>query len=476
MAARSDTTPRRVEPRFGSSCRMAKVLVVDDEESIIWIFRKLIEGMGHQFLSASTGEKGIEIARADQPDLVFMDVKLPGMDGLTALEEVRRVAPRARYIVMTAHGTLDTAVRAMKLGAVEYLSKPVDLDQARALIEGSLKGAGTSREVESLRKTGNLGEIVGRSAQMQDVFKKIAAVAGSDANVLLLGESGTGKELLARAVHYNSNRSTGPFEAINCSSIPETLLESELFGHEKGAFTGAVRQKPGKFEVAGGGTVFLDEVGEISLTAQVKLLRFLEERKFERVGGTDSVSVDVRIVSATNQNLDERVREGRFREDLYFRLNVVRIDVPPLRDRRDDIPVLVAHFLDLARGAGVTSEALELLKNHTWPGNVRELRNAIERGVVLARGTPIRPEHLPESVTSPRPMGESDVEARVRELVERLIAQGMPGELYHMVEARWEKALLRRVLEQTGSNQVKAAELLGINRMTLRKKMEQYGL
>jgi DNA-binding NtrC family response regulator len=455
---------------------MAKVLVVDDEESIIWIFRKLIEGMGHQFLSASTGEKGIEIARADQPDLVFMDVKLPGMDGLTALEEVRRVAPRARYIVMTAHGTLDTAVRAMKLGAVEYLSKPVDLDQARALIQGSLKGAGTSREVESLRKTGNPGGIVGRSAQMQEVFKKIAAVAGSDANVLLLGESGTGKELLARAVHYNSNRSTGPFEAINCSSIPETLLESELFGHEKGAFTGAVRQKPGKFEVAGGGTVFLDEVGEISLTAQVKLLRFLEERKFERVGGTDSVSVDVRIVSATNQNLDERVREGRFREDLYFRLNVVRIDVPPLRDRRDDIPVLVAHFLDLARGAGVTTEALELLKNHNWPGNVRELRNAIERGVVLARGTPIRPEHLPESVTSPRPMGESDVEARVRELVEKLIAQGTPGGLYHMIEARWEKALLRRVLEQTGSNQVKAAELLGINRMTLRKKMEQYGL
>jgi len=455
---------------------MAKVLIVDDEESIIWIFRKLVEGMGHQCLSAATGEQGIEIARAEQPDLVFMDVKLPGMDGLTALAEVHRVAARAKYVVMTAHGTLDTAVKAMKLGAVEYLSKPVDLDQARALIQNSLKGAGVSREVESIRKAGGLTGIVGRSPQMQDVFKKIAAVAGSDASVLLIGESGTGKELLARAVHYNSGRASGPFEAINCASIPETLLESELFGHEKGAFTGAIRQKPGKFEVAGGGTVFLDEVGEISLAAQVKLLRFLEERKFERVGGTESVPVDIRIVSATNQNLDERVREGRFREDLYFRLNVVRIDVPPLRDRRDDVPVLVAYFLDLARGAGITSEALELLKNHAWPGNVRELRNAIERGVVLARGTPIRPEHLPESITSPRPMGESDLEARVRELVEKLIAQGTPGDLYHMVEARWEKALLRRVLEQTGSNQVKASELLGINRMTLRKKMEQYGL
>jgi DNA-binding NtrC family response regulator len=455
---------------------MAKVLVVDDEDSIIWVFRRLVESMGHQFLSAASGEKGIEAARTEQPDLVFMDVKLPGIDGLAALEEVRRVAPRAKFIVMTAHGSLDTAVRAMKLGAVEHLSKPVDLDQARGLIQNSLKGAGVSREVESLRKAGNLGGIVGRSPQMQEVFKKVAAVAGSDASVLLIGESGTGKELLARAVHYNSGRASGPFEAINCASIPETLLESELFGHEKGAFTGAVRQKPGKFEVAGGGTVFLDEVGEISPSAQVKLLRFLEERKFERVGGVEPVAVDVRIVSATNQNLDERVREGRFREDLYFRLNVVRIDVPPLRDRRDDIPVLVAYFLDLARGAGVTSEALELLKNHAWPGNVRELRNAIERGVVLARGTPVRPEHLPESVTSPRPMGETDVEARVRELVEKLVAQGTPGDLYRMVESRWEKALLRRVLEQTGSNQVKAAEMLGINRMTLRKKMELYGL
>ena len=455
---------------------MAKVLVVDDEESIIWIFRKLIESLGHACLSAPTAEKGIEIARAEQPELIFMDVKLPGMDGLTALEEVRRVAPRSKYVVITAHGSLDTAVRAMKLGAVEHLSKPVELDAARALIQGALKGGGVNREVEALRKAGGLSGIVGKSPGMQEVFKKIAAVAGSDATVLLIGESGTGKELLARAVHYNSARSSGPFEAINCASIPETLLESELFGHEKGAFTGAVRQKPGKFEVAGGGTVFLDEVGEISLAAQVKLLRFLEDRKFERVGGTESIGVDIRIVSATNQNLEERVREGRFREDLYFRLNVVRIDIPPLRERREDVPLLVAYFLDLARGAGVTTDALEALKNHSWPGNVRELRNAIERGVVLARGTPIRPEHLPETVTSPRPLGESDLEARIRELVEKLVAQGQAGDLYRHVEARWEKALLRRVLEQTGSNQVKAAELLGINRMTLRKKMEQHGL
>jgi DNA-binding NtrC family response regulator len=456
---------------------MGKVLVVDDEESIVWVFRQLVEGLGHGFLSSATAERAIEIARAEQPDLVFMDVKLPGMDGLSALEEVRRVCPRAKFVVITAHGSLDTAVRAVKLGAVEYLAKPIDLDRARSLVEVALKGVSLSREVEKLRgATGGLGGIIGKSGVMQEVFKKVAAVAGSDASVLLMGESGTGKELLARAVHYNSARASGPFEAINCASIPETLLESELYGHERGAFTGAVRQKPGKFEVADGGTVFLDEIGEIALAAQVKLLRFLEERRFERVGGTEPVAVDVRIVAATNQNLEERVREGRFREDLYFRLNVVKIEVPPLRERRDDIPVLVAHFLDLARGAGITPDALDLLKAHAWPGNVRELKNAIERGAVLARGGPIRPEHLPETVVSPRPPGESDVEARIRELVEKLVSGGTPGQIFRQVEARWEKALLRRVLEATGGNQVKASEMLGINRMTLRKKIEQYGL
>ena len=455
---------------------MGKVLVVDDEESIIWAFQKFIGGLGHEFLSAATAERGIEIARAEQPDLVVMDVKLPGMDGLSALEEVRRVAPRARFLVITAHGSLDTAMRAVKLGAVEYLPKPIDLEKARSLIQGTLKGVAVDREVEALRKAAGPGGIVGKSPAMQEVFKKIAAVAGSDASVLLLGESGTGKELVARAIHYHGTRADGPFEAINCASIPETLLESELYGHEKGAFTGAVRQKPGKFEVASGGTAFLDEVGEIPLSAQVKLLRFLEERRFERVGGTESVSVDVRIVSATNQNLEERVRDGRFREDLYFRLNVVRIEVPPLRDRREDIPLLVAAFLDQAQGKGISNDAMDLLRNHPWPGNVRELRNAIERGVVLSHGGPIRAEHLPETVVSPRPLGETGLEARVRELVERMAAEGPKGDLFRHVEARWEKALLRRALELTAGNQVKAAEMLGINRMTLRKKMELYGL
>lgn len=456
---------------------MVKVLVVDDEESIVWAFRRLVEGMGHGFLSAATAERGLELARKEQPDLVFLDVKLPGMSGLDALEEARRACPRAKFVVITAHGSLDAAVRAVRLGAVEYLAKPVDLDRARALVEAAARGPVLDPEVERRRgaKAGP-GGIIGTSAQMQEVFKKVAAVAASDASVLLVGESGTGKELLARAVHYNSARAGGPFEAINCASIPETLLESELYGHERGAFTGAVRRKPGKFEVADGGTVFLDEVGELTASAQAKLLRFLEERRFERVGGTEAVRVDVRIVSATNRNLEERVREGRFREDLYFRLNVVKIEIPPLREHREDLPALVAHFLDLAGGAGITREAMEILERHSWPGNVRELRNAIERGVVLARGGPVRPEHLPETVLSARAPEEKDLDARVEEVVDRLAAEGTPGELFRQVETHWERALLRRVLKITGGNQVKAAELLGINRMTLRRKIEQYGL
>ncbi len=462
---------------------MAKVLVVDDESSIIWAFRKFLEGLGHDFLSSATAERAVELAREEHPDLVIIDVRLPGMDGFAGLEEIRRVAPGAKFIVITAHGTLDTAVKAVKLGAAEYLPKPVDLERARVLVEAALRGVAVNREVERLRREvrkeagqrTSLGgvRIVGKTAVMQEVFKKVAAVAASGASVLLSGESGTGKELLARAVHANSPRAGGPFEAINCASIPETLLESELYGHERGAFTGAVRQKPGRFELAHGGSAFLDEVGDIPPSAQVKLLRFLEDRKFERVGGTEEVSVEVRIISATNQNLEECVRRGRFREDLYFRLNVVRIDVPALRDRREDIPLLVAHFLEQAGGGGITDGAMESLGNYFWPGNVRELRNVIERGVVLTRGGAIRSEHLPESILSRRPPDETGLEAQVRNLVDRLVAGGPEGDLYRHVALHWEKALLHRVLEMTKGNQVKAAELLGINRMTLRKKLKR---
>jgi DNA-binding NtrC family response regulator len=313
---------------------------------------------------------------------------------------------------------------------------------------------------------------------MQEVFRKVAAVCDSDAIVLFTGESGTGKELLARALHASSRRASGPFEPVNCAAIPETLLESELFGHEKGAFTGAHRQKKGKCEIADGGSLFLDEIGEIPVATQVKLLRFLEDRAFTRVGGTERVVVDARILSATNSDLEARVATGAFREDLFFRLNVVRIDIPPLRNRREDIPLLVAHFVEQWGAEGISQEALEILKNHAWPGNVRELRNAIERGVVLSRKRTVLPEHLPETLLHPRSPGGAGVDGRVAEVIDGIaLAPDAPRTgLYQAVEEKWERALLRRALEMTGGNQVKAAKLLGINRLTLRKKISKYNL
>lgn len=456
---------------------MAKVLVVDDEESIVWSFRKLLESMGHVCLSSGSGERAVILAKQESPDLVVLDVKLPGIDGLTALEEIRRTLPNGRFLVMTAHGTLDTALRAHKLGANEYLLKPLDLDVARDRITTLLTGSTSDPEVEAARrKREGTSGIVGRSAPMQEVFKRVAAVSQSDATVLIAGESGTGKELLARAIHHNGPRASGPFEAINCAAIPETLLESELYGHELGAFTGAVRAKPGKFEIAHGGAVFLDEIGDLSPPAQVKLLRFLEDRRLTRVGATSDVEVDVRIIAATNQNLERLIRDGRFREDLYFRLNVVRIDVPPLKDRLDDLPLLVAHFLENRGGAGIAKDAVAALRKYDWPGNIRELRNAIERGAVLARGSVIRVEHLPSSIVQARPRSVDGGEADLSELVRVLVESAPDGGVYDFVESAWEKPLLKRILVVTQGNQVKASELLGINRATLKRKMDQYGL
>jgi len=457
---------------------MGTVLVVDDEHSITWAFEKFLTSLGHSVRTAPTAEQGLEIARREPPDLIILDVKLPGMDGLAALEEIRKINPGARVIVITAHGTLETAVRAVKLGAVDYLAKPVDLAKARKLIESALSGPPASREVERLRGGPPFGGLVGRTPAMQEVFRKVAAVCESDAAVLFSGESGTGKELLARALHTAGRRSNGPFEPVNCAAIPDTLLESELFGHEKGAFTGAHRQKQGKCEIADGGTLFLDEIGDIPVATQVKLLRFLEDKTFSRVGGTERVTVDARILSATNSDLEAKVASGAFREDLFFRLNVVRIEIPPLRDRRDDIPPLVAHFIEQWGAEGISQEALEILRNYAWPGNVRELRNAIERGVVLSRKRTIQAEHLPESVLRPRSLGGAGTDGRVAEVVDEIaLSPSAPRTgLYRLVEEKWERALLRRALEMTGGNQVRAARLLGINRLTLRKKIARYDL
>jgi DNA-binding NtrC family response regulator len=469
------TPPRDAASPEGK--RSAVVLIVDDEESIVWSLRKVVESMGLEVVSAPSAERALEMAKDRAPQIILLDVKLPGMDGLRALEEFGRLAPAAKIIVMTAHGTLDTAVRSLKLGALEYLPKPFDVEHVRGLIELALRDAPANREVEKLRReVAAPAGIVGRSLPMQALFRQVAAVAASDSSVLILGESGTGKELVARAIHYNSPRANGPFEAINCASIPEMLLESELYGHERGAFTGAEREKLGKLEIAHRGSVLLDEVGDLPPSAQVKLLRFLEDRTLCHVGGNAPVTVDVRILSATNQNLDARIREGRFREDLYFRLNVVTIAVPPLRERKEDIPLLVAHFLNHEEGTGIADEALALLEAYSWPGNVRELRNVIERGVVLARKGNLREEHLPQSVRVPVVPLEADVDAGVRKLVERLVAEASKGDIFKQVESRWEKALLRHVLEMTQGNQLKASELLGVTRTTIKRKMDMYGL
>jgi two-component system nitrogen regulation response regulator GlnG len=456
---------------------MAKVLVVDDEESIIWSFRRLLESMGHTCLSCATAEQALVLGRREQPDLVILDVKLPGMDGLTALDALRKDLPNARFLVITAHGTLETAVRAHRAGTSEYLIKPLDVGTVGERIRLLLKGIKPDAEVEEARRKGEgRAGIVGRSAHMQEIFKKIAAVTQSDTTVLLVGESGTGKELLARAIHHNGPRADGPFEAINCAALPESLVESELYGHALGAFTDAVREKPGKFQMADGGTVFLDEVGDLSPQAQAKLLRFLEDRRVVPVGATTGETVNVRVIAATNRNLERMIREGRFREDLYFRLNVMRIEVPPLRERKEDLVPLVAHFLERAGGAGIASEAMQAIRSHSWPGNVRELRNAIERGAILAGGGIVRLDHLPPAVLQgAAPLREQE-EGAVRALVSRMIDGGSPGQIYRVVEEQWEKALLETVLRRVDGNKVKAARFLGINRMTLRRKLVRYGL
>jgi DNA-binding NtrC family response regulator len=382
-------------------------------------------------------------------------------------------------VVITAHGTMETAVEAIRRGAFDYLVKPMDTEKAMLAVARAARAGGLTREVQDLkaRLDGHAASLMaGASAPMQEVFKQIGMASLSDAAVLVLGDTGTGKELAARAIHAASPRSAGPFVPVHCAAIPETLLESELFGFEKGAFTGAVEGKPGRLARADGGTLFLDEVSEIPAGIQVKLLRVLEERQVESLGGGKAKPLNARIVSASNADLAALVESGRFRKDLYFRLNVFTIRLPPLRERKEDIPLLAARFLDLAHAARqeVSKEALQALAAHDWPGNVRELRNAIEHALVLSRGRPLLPEHFPAGVGgSGAP--ESRADPIVREAVARAAAEG-EGKLYDRVLPLFEKPLIAEVLRMTGGNQVRAAALLGIHRTTLRKKIAEYGL
>jgi two-component system, NtrC family, nitrogen regulation response regulator GlnG len=467
----------------------ATILVAEDEDGLRWVLEKGLRGAGHEVTTVADGQAALREAERQPFDLVFLDVRMPSVDGLTALDRLRGLRPDALVVVMTAHGTMATAIQAMQRGAYDYLTKPFDLDEVLLLTERALTARQLTQEVAQLRsglqEVWEFGALIGRHPRMQEVYKAIGRIAGSDVTVLLRGESGTGKELVARAIHHYSRRAGRPFVAVSCAAIPGTLLESELFGHERGAFTDARERKLGKLELAQGGTIFLDEVGDMPGELQAKLLRALQERAFERVGGHEAIRVDVRILAATNRDLEVMIRENRFREDLYYRLNVVALDLPPLRERRRDIPLLVEHFLtkyaaDLGQPA-IAPAALDRLVGYEWPGNVRELENVVQRAMVMATAGVILPEHLPIGPVSAA--ASVAVDATLEEILEHRLLDCVRGlreqssaNLYDLMVGLVEKPLLRAVLRETEGNQVRAAQLLGINRNTLRKKLREHGI
>jgi two-component system response regulator AtoC len=451
-----------------------RILIADDSTAIRDVLREALLDEGYDVLEAASGDEVVTAfdgGEAPRPDLTLMDIRMPGKDGLEVLRTLRASREaELPIIVMTAFGSASTAIEAMKLGAFDYIAKPFELDEVTVAIERFFERQDLSDRVVRLIAESNRDEIlIGDSPVMQDVYKTIGRVARSEATVLVSGETGTGKELLATVMHRNSTYSSGPLIKVNCASLPETLLESELFGHEKGAFTGAVAQRKGRFELAHKGTIFLDEVGEMSLNTQKKLLRVLQEREFERVGGTTTIKVDTRVIAATNKNLPHEIEVGNFREDLYYRLNVIAIELPPLRERRSDIPLLVEHFLHKHRyGRGsaparISQEAMAKLLDHDWPGNVRELENTIERAVIMARGGIIAADH----VTFPGQEPRRPIE------VAQAIADGMSLELFlREMESRY----LREALRQAGGDAAVAANLAGVDDNDFRRRIDQANL
>ncbi|HET9491548.1 MAG TPA: sigma-54 dependent transcriptional regulator [Methylomirabilota bacterium] len=467
----------------------AAILIADDEESLRWVLERGLRQTGYDVTAVADGEAAIQAFEADQFDLVFLDIRMPGVDGLTVLERLRAIRPDACVVMMTAHGTMETAIKAMQRGAYDYLTKPFDLEEVLLLTERALTATRLSQEVTRLRRgleeVREFSALIGRHPRMQDVYKIIGRIASTDVTVLLRGESGTGKELVARAVHHYSRRSGRPFVAVSCAAIPVTLLESEMFGHERGAFTDAKERRLGKVELAHTGTLYLDEIGDMPPELQSKLLRALQERVIERVGGREAIPVDVRVLAATHRDLDALIKDGRFREDLYYRLNVVTINLPPLRERRRDIPLLVEHFLskyaeELGERA-IAPESLDRLVGYAWPGNVRELENVVQRAMVLAGPGVILPEHLPIGPVSAAASVAMD--ASLEDIIERKLMECVRGlrhrgnaNLYDLMLGLVEKPLLRAVLRETGGNQMRAAQILGINRNTLRKKLTEHGI
>jgi two-component system NtrC family response regulator len=450
------------------------ILIVEDERFQREMLRKFLTREGHRVQEAENGEKALQFMGMSSFDLILLDFKMPGMSGLEVLKEAKRINPEIDAVIITAYGTVDTAVQAMKAGSTDYVTKPIDFEELSIIIGRVAKHRTLVRENEILRRELNAKGVTSdtirhKSQNMAELINLAGRIASSPATVLIRGETGTGKELFARLIHSLSPRGDRPFITVNCASIPETLLESELFGHEKGAFTGAAQRRIGHFEQADRGTLFLDEIGELTPTVQVKLLRFLQEREFQRVGGNRTLKADVRIISATHQDLEARVKEGLFREDLYYRIHVVTLKIPPLRERREDIPILVDHFIqrfaveNQKSIEGVSREGRGLLMRYDYPGNVRELENIIERAVVISRGDILSIDDLPFDATLASNVTDRDA------------APAPEGTLQHAVETI-EKQMIRDALEKSAFNQTQAAKSLGLSERALRYKLKKYGL
>ena len=473
---------------------MRKLLVVDDDPEICSIVRHIVDPLQIRVLSATTGDEGLRLARHESPEVILLDFKLGNDSGLQILEQLRAIAERSLVIFITGHGNTETVIEAIKLGAHDYLVKPVEISHLEHVIGRAFEIC-TQTAPPTIVETATMksveeesDQMIGNSPAIQAVAKEIGRVAAQDVTVLILGESGTGKELVARAIYHHSHRNLGPFVAINCAAIPESLLESELFGHERGAFTGADHRRIGKFELCHGGTLLLDEVGDMAPNTQSKLLRILEERCFERVGGNESISVDVRILAATNQDLESYIEQGRFRKDLYYRLRGVAIHLPPLRNRREDIPQLATHFLvRCCHDLGVTvqsiaPETMALLVQHSWPGNIREFQATIREALLRSSGSVLLPEFLPPSFAkshngdvthSVSQTGETW--QRLGEMLETWFNTGQT-DLYRRALEHFDRLILKRAVTQSGGNQTRASEILGVSRFTLRTKLRASNL
>ena len=450
----------------------------------------MMEGK-YSILTAQNGEEALDRVKESSPDLIIMDIKMPGRNGIDVLKEIRSIDPKSLVIIMTAYGTTETAIEAMKYGAFDYILKPFPIPQMKGLVEKALSLRRMMKQeviyASTVGEETDEGErIIGSSPKMQEMYKIVGQIAPSDVTVLLRGESGTGKELFARAIYQHSSRSNLPFLPVNCAAIPDTLLESELFGHEKGSFTGATSRRIGKLEQCQGGTIFLDEVGDMSLSTQAKLLRVLQEKSFERLGGTETIKVDIRLIVATNKDLEEAIADGKFREDLYYRLNVVSIMIPPLKERKEDIPELASYFLkkfnrELKKGiVGITPSAMAKIASYGWPGNVRQLENVLKRAMVLCQGEWILEDQLLfEKGWERREAEEEPNKKNVEDLLDALFEELSTGPVTSQdldMISSLERGMILRALQKTRGNQLKAAALLGINRSTLRGKMERYNI